>query len=65
MLTQRDDAKRRARYPLAFKIETVRLVKPDQQASVTAWVLNVPRAILSGQFGPQRRKYGQVLATRR
>jgi hypothetical protein len=37
-----DDAKRRARYMLDYKLEAVRLVKGGQLASVTARVLGMP-----------------------
>ncbi len=39
--------KHRARYTLEFNLESVRLVKAGQEASVTARVLGMPKATLS------------------
>jgi len=44
---KKDEAKRRARYALEFKLEAVRLVKAGQEASVTARVLGIPKQTLS------------------
>jgi len=44
---KKDEAKRRARYALEFKLEAVRLVKAGQEASVTARVLGIPEQTLS------------------
>jgi transposase-like protein len=46
-LSKKDEAKRRARYTLEYKLEAVRLVKSGQEASVTARVLGVPKQTLS------------------
>jgi transposase-like protein len=46
-VSRKDEAKRRARYTLEFKVEAVRLVKSGQEASVTARVLGVPKQTLS------------------
>lgn len=46
-MSKRDEAKRRARYTLEFKLEAARLVKAGQEASVTARVLGVPKQTLS------------------
>ena len=46
-MTKKEDAKYRARYTLELKLETVRLVKAGQEASVTARVLGVPLATLN------------------
>jgi transposase-like protein len=45
-MSRKDEAKRRARYTLEFKLEAVRLVKAGQEASVTARVLGIPKATL-------------------
>ena len=46
-MSKKDEAKRRARYTLEFKLEAVRLVKGGQEASVTARVLGMPKQTLS------------------
>ena len=46
-MSKKDEAKRRARYTLEFKLEAVRLVKSGQEASVTARVLGIPKQTLS------------------
>jgi transposase-like protein len=45
-MSRKDEARRRARYTLEFKLEAVRLVKAGQEASVTARVLGLPKATL-------------------
>ena len=45
-MSKTDDVKHRARYTLEFKLEAVRLVKAGQEMSVTARVLNIPKATL-------------------
>jgi transposase-like protein len=45
-MSRKDEARRRARYTLEFKLEAVRLVKAGQEASVTARVLGIPKATL-------------------
>ena len=45
-MSKTDDVKHRARYTLEFKLEAVRLVKAGQETSVTARVLNIPKATL-------------------
>ena len=46
-MSKQDDRRRRAKYTLEFKLETVRLVKGGQSAAVTAKVLGVPKANVS------------------
>ena len=46
-MSKKDEAKRRARYTLEFRLEAVRLVKGGQEASVTARILDVPKQTLS------------------
>lgn len=46
-MSEKDRAKRRARYTLEFTLEAVRLVKGGQESSVTAPVLGVPKQTLS------------------
>ena len=46
MSKKSEEKQHRAKYTLEFKLEAVRLVKAGQEMSVTARVLNIPKATL-------------------
>ena len=46
-MSKKDEAKHRARYTLEFKLEAVRLVKAEKEATVTARVLGTPKQTLN------------------